>query len=209
MNRLKKYLVLLFIFLLFGTACFLGLNAVIKQETTSMIHSDIDSVPSSKTVIVLGASVFSDGKLSPILKDRVDAALELFKNNKVQQFLLSGDHKTDDYNEVGAMSQYLQARGVPEDKILLDHSGFDTYDSMYRSKAVFNIKDAVVVTQEFHLPRTLFIAKNLNLNYTGYTAKPSSYEVNHQLLSREKLANFKALWEVVIEQKPATIKRKE
>lgn len=199
----------MFIFLLLGIASFLGLNAIIKHETTSMIHSEIDSVPSSKTVIVLGASVYSDGKLSPILKDRVDSALELFRNNKVQQFLLSGDHKTDDYNEVDAMSQYLLARGVPENKILLDHSGFDTYDSMYRSKAVFNIKEAVVVTQKFHLPRTLFIAKNLNLNYTGYTAKPSSYEVNHQLLSREKLANFKALWEVVIEKEPESFQRKK
>lgn len=182
-----------------------ALGSYISNSTEAFIYEEIETIPSSETVIVLGASVFSDGKLSPILQDRMDSALELFNQNKVQQFLLSGDHKTDDYNEVDAMNNYLLQKNVPQNKIILDHAGYDTYDSMYRSNAVFNISEAIVVTQGFHLPRTIFIARNLGQDFKGYAAKPGVYKTSEQLLSREKFANFKALWEVVFKQQPASM----
>ncbi len=206
MKNLKKILILIPAILLLALGILWGLYKYIGASTKALIYDEIEMVPTSSTVIVLGASVFSDGKLSPILKDRIDAGFELFQQNKAKQFLLSGDHKTDDYNEVDAMSNYLIEKGVPKDKILLDHAGYDTYDSMYRSKAVFNISDAIVVTQEFHLPRTLFIAQNLDLNYTGYIAKTRAYKPSNQLLFREKLANLKAVWEIIIDQGPTTLK---
>ncbi|CAM4314883.1 SanA/YdcF family protein [Gillisia limnaea] len=206
MKNLKKILILIPAILLLALGILWGLYKYIGASTKALIYDEIEMVPTSSTVIVLGASVFSDGKLSPILKDRIDAGFELFQQNKAKQFLLSGDHKTDDYNEVDAMSNYLIEKGVPKDKILLDHAGYDTYDSMYRSKAVFNISDAIVVTQEFHLPRTLFIAQNLDLNYTGYIAKTRTYKPSNQLLFREKLANLKAVWEIIIDQGPTTLK---
>lgn len=205
MNKFKKFSIFILLILVVGLMVIWGLSAYIGNSTKAYIYEEIETIASSKTVIVLGASVFSDGKLSPILKDRVDAALELFNQNKVQQFLLSGDHKTDDYNEVDAMNNYLLKKNVPQSKIILDHAGYDTYDSMYRSKAVFNITEAIVVTQGFHLPRTIFIARNLDLDYRGYTAKPGVYKTSKQLISREKIANFKALWEVVFQLQPATL----
>ncbi|MFO7721070.1 MAG: ElyC/SanA/YdcF family protein [Gillisia sp.] len=205
MKSLKKILIYILSLLLLGLGIIWGLHKYIEHSTKALIYDEIAMLPTSSTIIVLGASVFSDGKLSPILKDRIDAGFELFQKNKGNQFLLSGDHKTDDYNEVDAMSNYLIEKGVPKDKILLDHAGYDTYDSMYRSKAVFNISDAIVVTQEFHLPRTLFVANNLDLNYIGYIANTKTYQPSNQLLIREKLANLKAVWEILIDQGPTTL----
>lgn len=206
MKSFKKSLIVILTLLLLGLSVIWGLHKYIEISTKALIYDEIEMLPPSSTIIVLGASVFSDGKLSPILKDRIDAGFELFQKNKAKQFLLSGDHKTDDYNEVEAMSNYLIEKGVPKDKILLDHAGYDTYDSMYRSKAVFNISEAIVVTQEFHLPRTLFVAKNLDLNYIGFIAKTRVYKPSLQLLFREKLANIKAVWEIIMNQGPTTLK---
>lgn len=205
MRKFKKLSIFILIFLVAGLMVIWALSSYIGNSTEAFIYEEIETIPSSKTVIVLGASVFSDGKLSPILQDRVDTALELFNQNKVQQFLLSGDHKTDDYNEVDAMNNYLLNKNVPQSKIILDHAGYDTYDSMYRSSEIFDIKEAIVVTQKFHLPRTIFIARSLDLDFRGYAAKPGVYKTTKQLLSREKLANFKALWEVIFKQQPATL----
>src|SRR5690606_32793831 len=133
---------------------------------------------------------------------RVDTGLYLYKSGKAKRFLLSGDNRSSDYDEVNAMRNYLLERDVPEEHIFIDPAGIDTYDSMYRSRAVFKVYDAIVVTQEFHLPRTIFIAKNLGLNYYGYPAVSRKYQTESSLRRREKLANFKALYEVFSQQVP-------
>lgn len=202
MKKLKKIL-------LFSLMCFSllicaiwGLHIYIAQSTNSRIFEKAAQVPSFHTVIILGASVHSDGKLSPILQDRVDTGLYLYKSGKAKRFLLSGDNRSSDYDEVNAMRNYLLERDVPEEHIFIDPAGIDTYDSMYRSRAVFKVYDAIVVTQEFHLPRTIFIAKNLGLNYYGYPAVSRKYQTESSLRRREKLANFKALYEVFSQQVP-------
>ncbi len=205
MRRLKKIILFSVIGLVLIIFTILGIEAIFKRNTQDLIYRDMSALPNSKTVIILGASVHSDGKLSPILKDRVDTAIKLYENNKVENFLVSGDHRSDDYNEVAAMVGYLETKGINKDLITSDHAGLDTYDSMYRAGKVFDIKDAVVVTQEFHLPRTLFIASNLNLNYTGFAADQRAYQTEYRLKQREKLANVKALWELLIHKKPQTM----
>src|SRR5680860_448917 len=165
MNRLKKIIRFILILFTLGILVIWGVSIYIQQVTVSSIYEDIETLPDTNTVIVLGASVHSDGKLSPILQDRVDTALNLYKKGKVKRFLLSGDNRTDDYDEVSAMRNYLLDRCVPEAIIFVDPAGLDTFDSMYRSMKVYEVPNAVVVTQNFHLPRTLFIAQNLGLNY--------------------------------------------
>lgn len=178
------------------------LNFYIQAATTGHIYENAESIPASKTAIVLGASVYSSGKLSPILQERVDSAIILYHKGKVKQFLLSGDHRRDDYNEVDAMKNYLICENIPEEHIFTDRAGLDTYDSMFRSARILHRERAIVVTQEYHLPRALFIARNLGLDYTGFSAgavKPSSAG----FVRREKLANFKAVLEILIKQRPA------
>lgn len=208
MNKLKRFSLFILLVLTIGLALIWGLNTYILQATNSRVYEDMDSLPLAHTVIILGASVHSDGKLSPILQDRVDTGFRLYKNNKVKRFLLSGDNRSSDYDEVSAMRNYLINLGVPPAHIFTDPAGIDTYDSMYRSNAIFEVPSAIVVTQQFHLPRTLFIAKNLGLNYMGYPADSRQYQTETSLLRREKLANFKALYEVVANQIPEGMGKK-
>lgn len=186
-----------------------GVHSFIQESTASDIYSNINDLPSSNTVIVLGASVHSDGKLSPILQDRVDMALKIFRSGKAKQFLLSGDNRRNDYDEVTAMKNYLIERDVPENKIFTDPAGIDTYDSMYRSNFIFEVPDAVVVTQKFHLPRAIFIANSLGLNYVGIPARSKHYNTQSSLIRREKLANIKAVWEILINQTPQNMGSKQ
>ncbi|MEP6261713.1 MAG: ElyC/SanA/YdcF family protein [Gillisia sp.] len=205
MEKLKK---IIFFFLLISASGLLviwGLHAYILNISSTRIYHTIDTVPASHTVIILGASVHSDGKLSPILQDRVDTGLKLYNNGKVKRFLLSGDNRKSDYDEVSSMKNYLMERDVPESHIFTDPAGIDTYDSMYRSHAIFEVPSAIVVTQQFHLPRTIFIAKNLGLDYSGYPADSRRYKTEASLKRREKLANFKAVYELIFHQKPANM----
>ncbi len=202
MSLLKKFLILSLIFL--GGIIFIiwGVSSYIYESTADNIYTKISDLPISNTVIVLGASVHSDGKLSPILQDRVDTALRIFRSGKAKQFLLSGDNRKNDYDEVSAMKNYLIEREVPENLIFTDPAGIDTYDSMYRSNFIYEVPNAIVVTQNFHLPRAMFIANSLGLDYIGIPATAKHYDTQSSLIRREKLANLKAVWEVIINQTP-------
>ncbi|MUP46205.1 hypothetical protein E0K83_10675 [Gramella sp. BOM4] len=205
MRRFKKIILFSVIGLVLIIFAVLGVEAIFKRQTANLIYEDISALPQTETVIILGASVHADGKLSPILQDRVDTAIKLFEQGKVDNFLVTGDHRSDDYNEVDAMVNYLEKNGIDEELIKADHAGLDTYDSMYRAGKVFGVDNAVVVTQAFHLPRALFIASNLDLNYYGFTADQRAYQTEYRLKQREKLANLKALWEVLLKKKPRTL----
>ena len=198
MSSLKNIIRFILLLFVLGVIIIWGISIYIQQVTASRIYDDIEMLPSSHTIIVLGASVHSDGKLSPILQDRVDTALYLYRKGKAKRFLLSGDNRADDYDEVNAMRNYLLARGVPEAHIFIDPAGLDTYDSMIRSQKIYEVPDAIVVTQKFHLPRTLFIAQNLDLNYIGFSANSRQYKTESSLVHREKLANLKAIFELLI-----------
>lgn len=206
MKKLKKFILAFVIGLVLVIFAVLALEAIFLRNTSEHIYKDISQIPSAETVIILGASVHADGKLSPILQDRVDTAIKLYRSNKVKNFLVTGDHRTNDYNEVSAMVNYLKEKGIDTTKIITDHAGLDTYDSMYRAGKLFNVQDAIVVTQEFHLPRTLFISSNLGMNYNGLAADQRHYSTENRLKQREKLANFKALWEVLLKNEPKTLK---
>jgi len=208
MKKLKKVFLFLLILLGMGILLLFGLDSYIKHQTSDRIYLNKNSLPDFQTVIILGASVHSDGKLSPVLKERVDAGLGLYRDGKVQNFLLSGDNRKSDYDEVNSMRNYLLDRNVPDSLIFVDPAGLDTYDSMYRSGEVFDVSNAIVVTQKFHLPRTLFIASRLGLDYYGFPAEQTDHKTETSLVRREKIANVKALFEVIIQQKPASINYK-
>ncbi|MCG9973348.1 SanA/YdcF family protein [Christiangramia crocea] len=205
MKRLKKIILASVIGLVLIIFLVLGVEAIFQRQTAGLIYKDISRLPPAETVIILGASVHADGKLSPILQDRVDTAIRLYENGKVNNFLVTGDHRSDDYNEVAAMVKYLEEKGIDKSLITSDHAGLDTYDSMYRAGKLFDIESATVVTQAFHLPRTLFIASNLGFDYHGFVANQRHYQTEYRLKQREKLANFKALWEVLLKKKPRTL----
>lgn len=164
---------------------------------------NIEELPECDAVLVLGAKANSDGTPSLALKDRLDYALELYEKGKVKKILASGDHGTKEYDEVNAMLNYLLDKGVPREDIFLDHAGFDTYDSIYRARDVFLVESVIISTQEFHMPRSLYIAINLGLESYGYSCDDKMIYNMFYLNARESLARVKAFLEVeVLHAKP-------
>ncbi|MCP3925640.1 MAG: hypothetical protein GY714_23985 [Desulfobacterales bacterium] len=166
------------------------------------MFSNLEDVPKSHTALVLGARVFRDKRISYILYDRVSSGIKLYKNGKVSKFLLSGDHGRKEYDEVNTMKYHVQNSKIDPKDIFLDHAGFDTYDSVIRAKKVFGVKEVVIVTQRFHLPRAIFIARKNGLKAFGYIADKRRYPAIRYYKFREMYARVKALIEVCIGANP-------
>lgn len=136
---------------------------------TDRIHTVADA-PVRQAILVLGASVWRNGQPSPMLEDRLRAAVELYRAGKAGKILVSGDHRHADYDEVKVMARYLQKAGVPAVDIFLDHAGFRTLDSMYRAKTVFGLDSVLVVSNPFHVPRAVFLGRCAGLEVDGVAA---------------------------------------
>ena len=172
---------------------FLGINILILDHSKEIYN--LTEIQKTEVGLVLGAKVHGEN-LSPIFKDRLDAALELYNNKKINKILVSGDHGTKNYDEVNAAKEYLLSKGVKGDDIFLDHAGFDTYDSIYRAKEVFGINDVIIISQNFHLARALYIAFNLDINAQGFSADLHKYISEERNNLREFFARIKAFYDV-------------
>lgn len=173
---------------------------IIHGTTKSYIYNDIDNVPHTQTALIPGASVTANGKLSPVLQDRADAAIFLYTKRKVENILVSGDNSTTTYNEVNPVRNYLLAHQVLPQDIFLDYAGFDTYSTMYRARDIFQVGSTTIVTQDFHLPRALYIAHNLGIVSYGFNADNGHYLTKNYV--REFLANGKVIFNLVFHTKP-------
>ena len=149
-------------------------------------------------ILVLGARVYSSGSLSPMLEDRVKYGIMCYEAGAAPRLLLSGDHGQKEYDEVNAMKQYCVNRGIDPDVIFLDHAGFNTYDSMQRARDVYVSEDTsrpkriLIVTQEFHLSRAIYIARSLGLEADGVPSDPQPYGTWIHDTIREFMARVKA-----------------
>lgn len=153
---------------------------------------DINDIPiNNSTIIVLGAGIKDDGQPSDILIDRLETSLEVFNEEVGNKFILSGDHGREDYNEVGAMKSYIKDYNVDEKLIFMDHAGFSTYDTMYRAKNIFKVDKAIIVTNEYHLPRALYIARKLGIEAYGVKSDKRNYFFMNSYKKREILAKIK------------------
>lgn len=155
--------------------------------------------PAARVAIVFGARVYPSGRLSGMLRDRVDTAVDLYKAGKVAKLLVSGDNQFADYNEPGAMMAYAIAQGVPAADIQPDYGGRRTYDTCYRARAIFQVESAILVTQRFHLPRALFLCEQLGLHANGVAADRRTYDPRSVAYSetRELPAQIVALLDVI------------
>ena len=140
-------------------------------------------------ILVLGAGVRDDGTPSDMLRDRVTMAVKLYEKTGIP-LLMSGDH-TGDYNEVGVMKNLAVELGVPSEDVFLDHEGYSTYESIYRAKHVFGAKKILIITQEYHLHRALYISRELGMKAEGISADLRPYRKQAQYSLREHLARFK------------------
>ncbi len=152
--------------------------------------------------LVLGAAVYSGNVPSPVFADRLDTAVELYQAGLVRKIIVSGDHGGPNYDEVNTAKDYLIGKDIPANDIFLDHAGFNTYNSMYRARNVFKADSLLIVTQDFHLARSLFIAKKLGVDAWGCRADRNFYMNIKNMKNREKLANIKAWLDVNLRVKP-------
>lgn len=183
-----------------GLCCILGISLYVQHSTFRQIISVDASYEgeSADFILVLGCAVYSDGTLSPMLRDRLDRAIELYEAGAAPVILMSGDHQTDEYNEVDPMKAYAIEKGVPEEDILTDDAGLSTYDSVYRAKYVYHGSNILIVTQRYHLYRSLYIADHLGMNAVGAACDYEIYSGQFFRELREILARNKDFFQVMI-----------
>lgn len=178
-------------------------NVYMVQSSKNKIVADLQLKQiTADCILILGAGVWEGNKPSPMLKDRLDKGLELYKKDVSSKILVSGDHGQSHYDEVNVMKKYLVDAGVPSQDVFMDHAGFITYDSMYRAKDIFNVKKAVVVTQEYHLYRALYICEQLGIEAYGAEAYPYVYPGAKMRTIREWFARDKAILSCLFKVKP-------
>jgi SanA protein len=166
---MNRYVRIGVIVVLAGALVALLIPITMRISVSRYLYASDTNLPQTEAAIVLGASVEGNDP-SPILAERANAAIQLFEDGKVSKILVTGDNAAINYNEVNPVQRYLLAAGIPPEDIFLDHAGFDTYSSMYRAKAVFGATSAIIVTQDFHLPRAVFVARALGIAAYGFDA---------------------------------------
>lgn len=188
------------VLLLSTVATTFALNFYVKTVTSSRRYTKPNQIPPQRVAIVLGAGIYN-GQPSPMLADRISAAAQLYKLGRVQKLLMSGDNSSENYDEVTAMQRYALKLGVSKKDITLDYAGFKTYESCYRANVIFGVKQAVVVTQNFHLPRAVYLCNQLGVDAVGLgTPDWESYRQKTVMryTLREFISTIKALWQVHI-----------
>ena len=163
----------------------------------------INSIKDEKydCIVVLGAGI-RNNKPSPMLEDRLLTAIELYKNKIAPKILVSGDHEYKDYDEVNVMKSYLIENGIPSEDIFMDHAGISSYDSIYRTKIIFKANKVIIVTQKYHLYRSLYIAKSIDLNAYGVSATKREYINQAKRDFREIAARIKDFFKCLIKPEP-------
>ena len=166
-----------------------------KKQINTTIKDEVDCI------LVLGAGIWDD-KPSPMLQDRLDTAIKLYKEGVSNKIIMTGDHGTKEYDEVNIMKQYAIDAGIPSEDIFMDHAGFSTYESIYRARDIFKVKKMVIVTQEYHLYRALYIANSLGVKSYGVNSDPRKYAGQLYREAREILARNKDFIYGIIKPKP-------
>ena len=171
-------------------------NAWILRRAEAKIVERASEAPDRRVAIVLGARVWPDGRPSAALRDRLHAALDLYREGKVSVILVSGDNGQSHYNEVSAMYRWLRERDVPRAKIFADHAGFRTLDSMQRAAQIFEVREAIICTQRFHLPRSIFLAESFGIKASGLVADRRVYSGRRYNQLREAIARMVAVLDI-------------
>jgi SanA protein len=187
----------LFNLVLISLLIVLLINIWVSSYSKNKIYASANEIPNNQQVaIVLGARVWNDGSLSHALLDRVSTSVELYKAGKVKKLLMSGDNPSAEYDEPTAMKIEAIKQGVPENDIILDFAGRRTYDTCYRAKEIFDVKNAVIVSQQFHLPRSIYLCQNMQINSVGVVANRRRYLGENYWDFREFFSVFSAWFEM-------------
>ena len=192
-RKIKKLVIALLCLALLGVGAVFGVNGYVKHVGGAAIltaeqAAELDGID---CIIVLGCQVKANGVPSDMLRDRLTRGIELYTLGAAPKLLMSGDHGRVEYDEVGTMKQYAVDAGIPSTDIFKDHAGFSTYETVYRAKEVFDARRVIIVTQEYHLYRALYIAEKLGLEAYGVASDYHTYVGQSMREGREILARCK------------------
>jgi vancomycin permeability regulator SanA len=192
-EKIKPIFMLLLCLALVGVIALCSINGYVKSVAKERIVTveETANLEDVDCIIVLGCQVRDDGTLSHMLRDRLMRGLEVYHAGATPKLLMSGDHGRKEYDEVNAMKQYAIENGVPSEHVFMDHAGFSTYETVYRAKEIFEADKVIIITQEYHLYRALYIADKLGIEAYGVSADLNKYAGQSMRDFREVLARCK------------------
>lgn len=187
-----------------AVAALFGLNAMVKGTTKDNILSveEAARLQDVDCILVLGCGVHDDGSPSDMLHDRLRRSVELYEAGAAPKLLMSGDHGRKGYDEVDAMKSFAVEAGIPSENVFMDHAGFSTYESMVRAKEIFRAEKIIIVTQEYHLFRAIYIAEQLGMEAYGVSSNYRRYRNQDDMNAREVLARVKDVFSCIFWPKP-------
>ena len=205
----KRKVAILFLCVVFGIGLF-GIVAVagINLWVTGSVQKNIlteekaAALQDVDCIVVFGCQVRGDGTPSHMLEDRLKRAVSLYNLGAAPKLLMSGDHGTPEYDEVDAMKRYAVEAGVPSSDVFMDHAGFSTYETIYRAKEIFCAKKIILVTQQYHLYRAMYIAQAMDMEVYGVAADYREYSGQFSRDIREVLARVKDFGMTIFWPKP-------
>ncbi len=201
MKMFKKLIISVICIGLVCSAAVLGINFYVVKSSEKYILDMDNAGDGYDCVLVLGCGVWGD-RPSHMLEDRLLVGIELCKNGASNKLLMSGDHGREEYDEVNVMKKFATDRGLASEDVFMDHAGFSTYESMYRARDIFKAKKVLIVTQEYHLYRAIFIARKLGLDAYGVTSDLRDYGGQIFRDIREILARNKDLVYTILQPEP-------
>ena len=204
-NWRKKLLLIAVMLVVVAVAAVLIINSVVLSAQQQIISVEQAASLDADCILVLGAGVQDNGEPSLMLRDRLLKGIELYQKGAAPKLLMSGDHGTKGYDEVNVMKDFALASGIPSQDIFMDHAGFATYDSLYRARDIFQAQTVIVVSQRYHLPRALYIAKRLGLTAYGVAAEDIAYAGQSYRDLREVAARCKDFWQCIFLPEPALL----
>lgn len=178
-------------------------NYNIKKQSAPFLSNTIQTLPDTKTAVLLGTGkTLSNGMPNAYFYNRIQAAVDLYKSGKIKYVIVSGDNSTKEYNEPEDMQLTLMKYGIPKDKIILDHAGFRTLDSVVRAKEIFGQTKFIIISQKFHNERAVFLARKNGIEAYGYNANDVNKYAGLKTNLREYLAKTKVYWDLLFGVEP-------
>ncbi len=201
---MKSILIVWICLVVVGTVAVFGVNAYVKGSAKDRIITTEEAAELADVdcILVLGCQVKDNGVPSDMLKDRLARGIELYEAGVAPKMLMSGDHGREEYDEVGTMKQWAIDSDIPSENIFMDHAGFSTYESMYRAKEIFEADKIIIVTQEYHLYRALYIAEKLGIEAYGVASDYHTYAGQSMRELREILARCKDFTTTIFKPEP-------
>lgn len=200
----RRMLAILLCICILGVTTVTVVNAVVKLCTADQIISSeaAAQLEDVDCILVLGCLVKENGSPSDMLYDRLRRAVELYELGAAPKLLMSGDHGRVEYDEVATMKQFAIDEGIESENVFMDHAGFSTYESIYRAKEIFQADKILIVTQEYHLYRALYIANRLGVEAYGVASDYRSYVGQSMRDLREILARVKDCGTCIFQPEP-------